>query len=1311
MSSVDIAETYPLSGMQHAMLAHTLLAPGSGVDILQLELTLREAIDLAALQGALQAMIDRHPVLRTAFRWKGLEEPQQDVRARAELSFTRADLSASGRGEAHAAIAAYLEDDRLRGFDPSIAPLHRVALFTLGPEDHRLIWTFHHALVDGRSLRVVVTELFAVYDARRRGEEPALSPCRPHRDYIDWLGRLDHERARPFWRALLAGFTAPTPLPLGRPLGKGTAAVGFGSLELDLPAAQTRALARACEAEQVTLGAAVHGAWAIVLSTFSGDRDVLFGATRACRRTALGGDRTDTIVGPMFNALPLRLEVDPDAPLFAWLRDLRALGRSIGDHEHTPQLRVKKWSDVGPGRPLFETVVAYEDKLLDGTLGPRGASRRFYNGPSFAAMLSAYGGERLVLRLTYERARYDPESAEKLLGHVAELLRAMAAASAQTKLHELSMIGEAERALLVTTWNDTAAPYPAGEAAHTLFEAQVDRTPGAPALRFEGAELTYREVERRANQLARRLLALGLGPEDRVGIHVTRSLDLLIAPLAVLKAGGCYVPLDPDYPAARLAFMLEDSGARFVIASGDLPAELEGPPAVVIHLDRERDSLAREDGGRPPPVPGGERLAYLIYTSGSTGRPKGVEIPHRALLNFLCSMARDPGMRQDDRLLAVTSLSFDIAGLELFLPLAVGAMVEIAGRTAAADGPALRARIERSGITVVQATPTTFRLLLDAGLKGGERLTVLVGGEMVPADLVARLYPKATAVYDMYGPTETTIWSTVHRFEDAAEPVSVGRPIANTRVYVLGERRELLPIGAPGQVYIGGHGLARGYHGRPDLTAERFVPDPFLPGEIIYATGDLGRLDASGRLSILGRIDQQVKVRGHRIELGEIESVLGEHPGVSQAIAVAGEDRIVAHVVPRDPSSPPSPAELRDHLRPRLPAYMIPAAIRLVASLPLLPNGKVDRRALPLDEPPLRESPGTFAGPSTALEADLVALWESVLGVRPIGTHDDFFELGGHSLLAARLFDRIESRTGRRLPLATLLSAPTVQQLATLLGQEGWSPSWSSLVAIRAEGTRPPFFCVHAIGGNVLNYRKLALHLGPDQPLYGLQARGLDGRPSPAATVEEMAASYLSEIRSVQPRGPYRLGGASSGGVVAFEMAQQLRRAGEEVALLVLMDTVLAGPPPPEASIHPRVYSLDRHLGQLLLSPEETWADYFIAKARARLDAIGEAVRAVVGQPKQPELTTFEIVTARDRAAMRAYAPTGYDGAIVLILARDEAYRTAHDLRLRWAELAAGGLTIHVVPGTHATILDDPTVKDVAAHLTVHLDRAADRRR
>jgi amino acid adenylation domain-containing protein len=1013
------------------------------------------------------------------------------------------------------------------------------------------------------------------------------------------------------------------------------------------------------------------------------------------------------MVGLMFNTLPLRVKVDRGAPLFAWLRELRAAGRAIGEHEHTPLLQVKKWSDVGPGRPLFETILAFEDKLLDDVLAPRGASRRYLNGPSFALMLSGYGGEALALRLTYERARYDAASADKLLGHVAELLRSMARAGAETQVQSLSMLGEAERSTLLVDWNATAAPLPQEATVHALFEAQAARTPEATALRFEGSALGYRALDERANQLGRRLQRAGVGPETVVGLFVERSLDLVIAPLAVLKAGGCYLPLDPDYPPARLRWMLEDSGATVIVAGGPLPEDLAVPGAEIVRLDHEAEPLAAEDPRALALPVDGERLAYLLYTSGSTGKPKGVEIPHRALVNFLASMRAAPGLEAGDRLLAVTSLSFDIAGLELFLPLIVGAEVEVASRALAVDGAALAARIARSGITAMQATPSTFRLLLDAGWKGAEAFKILVGGEAVPPELVAQLLPRVSAVWNMYGPTETTIWSAIHHFEAGGGPVSVGRPIANTRILVLDAGGALLPIGAAGQVYIGGAGLARGYHGRPDLTAERFVADPFVPGERLYATGDLGRLGPEGTLFILGRIDQQVKVRGHRIELGEIEAALAEHPRVSQAVATAGEARLIAHVVPRDPTSPPSASELRLHLQQRLPAYMIPAAFVPLPALPLLPNGKVDRRALPLPEAEIHAEGGTFSGPSTALEADLLALWESVLELRPIGTRDDFFELGGHSMLAARLFDRIESRTGRRLPLATLLAAPTVEQLAALLGQEGWSPSWSSLVAIQAQGSKPPFFCVHAIGGNVLNYRKLSLHLGPDQPLYGLQARGLDGRPAPAATVEEMAASYLHEIRSVQPHGPYRLGGASSGGVVAFEMAQQLRRAGEEVALLVLMDTVLAGVRPPVISMHPRSYALDQHLGHLLTRPSSAWGAYVAGRARARVEAWRDALDQALGRPPRREPTPFELVTARDRAAMRAYLPTRYDRPITLILARDEPHRTAHDQRLLWADFTTVGLTMHVVPGTHAAILDEPTVGLVASYLGECLDRCS----
>jgi thioesterase domain-containing protein len=721
--------------------------------------------------------------------------------------------------------------------------------------------------------------------------------------------------------------------------------------------------------------------------------------------------------------------------------------------------------------------------------------------------------------------------------------------------------------------------------------------------------------------------------------------------------------------------------------------------------------------------------AYVIYTSGSTGRPKGVEVPHRAVVNFLTTMAERPGCTPDDRLLAVTSLSFDIAGLELWLPLTTGARLEIASRALAIDGAALGRRLDEGQFTLFQATPSTFRLLVESGWKGSPRLRLLVGGEPVPPALAAALVDRAASVWNMYGPTETTIWSTVQELERGA-PVLIGRPIANTRTYVLDRRLAPVPAGVTGELYIGGDGVARGYLGRPELTAERFVPDPFVEarGARLYRTGDLARQKDDGRIELLGRVDFQVKIRGHRIELGEIEATLAQHPAVRQAVVVAweesaGDQRLAAYVTTREGGAP-SPADLRAHLAARLPEYMVPSRFETLDELPLTANNKIDRKGLPPPGKVAVAAAGTGEAPREATEVKLRAIWEEVLGVQGIGIRDDFFDLGGHSLLALKLFERIEKAFGVRLPVASIFLAPTIERLGEALRTSGWEPRWTSLVPIQPRGTRPPFFCVHGGGALVIFYHPMARHLGPDQPFYGLQPPGSvhDTRDPHIRSVEAMAAHYLAEVRQVQPTGPYLFGGASYGGLIALEMAQQLAAEGQETALLAMFDTYGPGNYRPATGLRKIPHSLmevylrlEHHAGSVRMLARDERAAYLRSKLNKAIEEGSEALGALRRSLERGVLTRIHRPLPADLEEMRnvvneavaRYRPRPYDGRITLFRAHRQAPGTGPDPTLGWGSIARGGVAIHPMPGYHAAMISEPRVRVLVPMLRECLRRAA----
>jgi amino acid adenylation domain-containing protein len=642
-------------------------------------------------------------------------------------------------------------------------------------------------------------------------------------------------------------------------------------------------------------------------------------------------------------------------------------------------------------------------------------------------------GGRLTGRIEYNTDLFDASTIERMASHFRNLLEGVARDPRQN-VAALPLLGEDEAERLLVGFNDTAADYECDICLHQLFEAQAARTPEATAVIFEDVALTYQQLDERANQLAHHLRSLGVGRESLVGVLLERSEQMVVSVLAVLKAGGAYVPLDPSYPHERLRFMLEDSGARVLVTQESLAELVSGVAAEVVSLDGDAALISGRGGAAVSSCVRPDNAAYVIYTSGSTGRPKGVVVSHRNVVNFLTSMAERPGLTDSDVLLSVTTLSFDIAGLEIYLPLVKGARVVIAGREAASDAAHLDDLMRRSGVTVMQATPATWRLLVESKWDGRDGLKILCGGEALPADLAARLLERCGELWNLYGPTETTIWSSVSKVTRAADSSSIGKPIANTQIYVLDALMSPVPAGVAGELYIGGDGLAHGYLNRPSLTAERFVPDPFGgDGGRLYRTGDLVRYLADGRIEFLGRIDHQVKVRGFRIELGEVEAAIRTHAAVRDCVVVVresegGDRRLVAYVVAEGDGA--SAAELRAHLKERLPDYMSPAAWVTLEELPLTPNGKVDRRALPEPGGAGAAVAREYVAPRTQVEEELARVWAQVLGVERVGAGDNFFELGGHSLLATQVMTQVRDTFGVELPVRRLFESPVLAELA-----------------------------------------------------------------------------------------------------------------------------------------------------------------------------------------------------------------------------------------------------------------------------------------
>ncbi|MBV8846856.1 MAG: amino acid adenylation domain-containing protein [Bryobacterales bacterium] len=847
---------------------------------------------------------------------------------------------------------------------------------------------------------------------------------------------------------------------------------------------------------------------------------------------------------------------------------------------------------------------------------------------------------------------------------------------------------------------------------HEVLEAHGLRNPESTAVQFEGTSLTYRQLHERSNRLARVLQKRGVGPEVRVGLYAERSLEIAVALLGIWKAGGAYVPIDPAHGSARMEHIANESGFSVLLTQKSLLGLLPPLTAKILLLDECGELCASESPESVISGAGPSNLAYMIYTSGSTGKPKGVQIEHRSVGNFLCCMRREPGFDASDTLLAVTTLAFDIAGLEIYLPLLAGGCVVIVSRETASNGSLLMQSIEKTQPTVMQATPATWRLLIESGWQGNPNLKVLVGGDVLSVELGRELVSRCRAVWNMYGPTETTIWSSIYRVdgrEDRAVPI--GRPIGNTDFYLLDRSRQPVCPGAEGELYIGGEGVARGYFERSDLTAEKFVPDGFSsrPGSRLYRTGDLARYGPDGNLYFLGRNDHQVKVRGFRVEPGEIESVLESHPAVRHSVVAArentsGEKCLVAYFV-ADLTINVTPAQLRRHLLAKLPEYMAPGAFVQLAALPLTANGKVDRAALPAPSISDFQSDQDYVAPRNPVERKLVAIWEDVLGIRPIGIRTSFFDFGGNSLVAVRLFAKMQPVLGSDLPISTLFRAPTIEKLAKEQRRNAGDEPYPTLVPIKPSGSKPPFFCAHGGLGGTLYLGPLAAHLDPDRPFYGIESEGLDGAAMRRRTVEEMASYYLSEIRRIQPHGPYFLGGYCFGGIIAFEMAQQLLRMGEQAAVVAQLSTPLQfnglekqAPEP----LHARFRRLLRRPVRVMKN--RVFVLQYSVRTWAMMLVYALILRLGLRIPRK--LRIIYVIRMLNRAE-QDYVPKPYPKRLSIFYARDPHHTLPN---MGWTGLASH-IDNHIIGDTEVLsrrrIMVEPLVRQLAAELTICFDRAA----
>lgn len=1269
------------------------------------DLVLDGVVDEAAMSAACDAVASRHEVLSMRFSADGREQIYSPPsRMRMEV------VDLTDRDDPLDAYRVLCAEWLRRPFDLSQGDTARVILCRVSPTRSHMLLSAHHLVLDGWSLRIALQEMVQSYNAALSDDEDSRRDM-PRAQSWRQFALTQHARAEgregraslDYWLECFRD--PPTPLSLPTTHQRGTT-IRFAASSMHVPVAASlwTRLKERSRTLKVTRFCLLLTGYAVLMHRLTGHRDIVLAvpfSVAALARARVLGDTEHT--------LPIRIRVDPETSLSDMARNVQDALDAAARNRDTSLGRIVQALPLArnAGRFLLtESLISLVPAMGELAFAGLKCTLRPLPRQAMAWELAVHclqQSESAMLEVQYRADLFDPCIIEAWMQSYVRLLEQVADGDGSVATAELVSTTATGEAMAARSAG--AGPVPR---LLDLFDSAMREGGDRTAASCGDAQISFRELDDRSNAFALALRAHGMMPGALLGLSVPRSVGLLVAMLGALRAGVAYVPLDREFPAPRLRYMIEQSGLGVVLtASGaQLPPDILGDE-VVLDIDSlvaEGGNLARQ-GQRLPDVPH-DALAYLLYTSGSTGQPKGVRIGHDNLANFLVSMRERPGLASSDVLCAVTTVSFDISALELYLPLICGARVVIADDATVGDPFAICDLIDHQQCTVLQTTPALVALLLDVRRHAVlARLRLLLGGEALPPVLAARLLPICRELWNLYGPTEATVWATLARIEHVNGAVPIGQPIANTRVYVLDERLQPLPDGAIGELWIAGRGVAGGYHNRPDLTAERFRPDPFFgDGSSMYRTGDLGRWCA-GTLYFEGRVDHQIKLRGYRIEPGEIESAAGDDPNVRDCVAVMcevdGNDRLALYMTIRGEDAAHSIESVRARLIERLPRYMRPQYVVVLDQMPMTANGKLDRARLP--RPSLHDRTDATRGDADdTLVRTLSELWAEMLALPHVNGDDDFFELGGDSLVAVKIFAALDDRYGINLPLAALLQHSTCVELAALIQRQRREQSmapgvadatcFGSLVALNNIEHGLPIYFVHAIGGHALNYRALAT--GLDVPAYGLQSPEVAGAAASDRSIEDMAKAYIAEIRRVQPDGPYRLAGGSMGGVIAFEIARQLQVLGQQIDLLMLFDTY--APRLAESADVRGLWGMQIRLAgwmrTLLVSAvaviEAASQRIWLRRTVNRTGELPDAARVGLHPSDEVTLQTrIERAHAVNLSALRRYRALPLSGDIHLVVAQSGLYRLL-DRNLGWRRLVHGHIVIQRVPGRHDSLIE-----------------------
>ncbi len=1423
---------------------------------LSVSLILSGHLDRACLDKCLQEQINRHESLRSTFTEDGT---QVCIASDYALEMYFEDLASLDASQKDSTLNDYIRKDINTSFDLLRGPLYHLSLFRIEDEKHILVFTIHHIVCDGWSMGLFLEELGSNYTSCVKGEGSNLGEPVSFQTYATEQKEFSQsdafKRIENFWLNEFKDTIPVLELPLDspRPAVRTTKSQRYDFIIEPILFSDIRSLAGKTKC---SVAIVLRTVFEIFLYKITGQKDIVLGLPTA-GQPATGNY---TLMSHCINLLPLRSKLNENASFRAYLSNRKNATLDAYDNQQLTFGSLLKKLNIprDPSRlPLVSIVFSIdmgigESVMFENLENVILSNKRDYE--NFEIFVNATtSGQNFVLEWSYNTQLFQRETIKRMMEEFEALIYTVVK-DPDIVVDALVQSEDDHVDEKLSEWNNTSVSYPKDSPVYTFISHNAINYPEKTAIKFKDRSISYQSLESHINQLSAYLIGVEVKHGDRIAIAMNRSPEMLISMLAVMKAGAVYIPVDPEYPGKRIEYMLSDSSAKMLLTSSEYQGKFVNPDITELIFEEIAEKLASYPAVDPMIKIGGNDLAYIMYTSGSTGQPKGIAIEHKGLTNFLCSMQKAPGIAVDDRLLAVTTISFDISGLELYLPLISGAQLVLADTDTTRDGREIMDLLKSENITMMQATPSTWRMMLETGWDERLKLKVLCGGEALPQDLAVSLSKRSEQVWNMYGPTETTIWSAIRRIIDPEETITVGHPIHNTKIYILDEDLNMVRSGVTGEIYIAGHGLARGYWNKPELTGKSFIESPFGDEEFnrLYRTGDLGKFLPDGQIQCFGRIDNQIKLRGYRIELGAIENNLNSLPGVKECAVIGREDRpgdqrLVAYIVPDYPLEANASnlnktvalasAQIlnwKKGLKEFLPSYMIPGEYIGLPAIPLLPNGKIDRKALPkpnevlpqrasyelpksnsekliaeiwkellgvesvglhndffelgghsltavqvmirleketgrkfpltaffkfstLDsfahhfdeliateetpsndvpaqqheestevllidtasatkDQPLPFSEGSTKPdkilPRTVIEKTVANIWAEYLGLESVGVYDDFFELGGHSLTALSVMTRIEKETGQRLPLAALFDHSTVESLALMLEIDSKSITWDSLVPIRPHGNKMPLYIVHGAGLNVLFFNTLAKNMDSEQPVFGLQAKGLNGIDEPLEKIEDMAAFYISEILKQNPKGPYALAGFSFGGIIAFEMAKQLKAMNKEVKMLAMFDTY-ANQSDRYDNFPKRLYNNLRYFikqllytGTLLAEDPKRTFEYKTQAIKRRLIQFYWKFRYGKDQKQEGFFGYANSIDIKNVQAWERYIFTPYKGSIELFRAKKRTFYMEDFEYLGWKPLALKGVSIHEIPGEHNFIFAPPNDKEFAKILQTCLDNA-----